>query len=62
MIKKAAVLLSLGYLLAGCAPEGATFIGFNSCDSGGAVVYYVKPDANGKVDTSKFSPENCSKH
>ena len=59
MIKKAAVLLALGYVLAGCAPESGQFIGFQSCSPGGATVWYVKPDANGKVDTSQFSPAKC---
>ncbi|HUN50536.1 MAG TPA: hypothetical protein VMU42_05445 [Candidatus Sulfotelmatobacter sp.] len=59
MIKKAAVILALGYLLAGCAPEGSKFIGFDSCSPGGATVWYVTPNAKGQVDTSSFSPANC---
>ncbi len=59
MIKKAAVLLALGYLLAGCAPAGSQFVGLNACDPGGAVVYWVTPNADGKVDTSKFNAANC---
>ena len=59
MLRTTAILLALGYLLCSCAPEGSQFIGFNSCSPGGATVWYVKPNAQGKVDTSAFSPANC---
>jgi hypothetical protein len=59
--KNIVALLALGYLLAlaGCGGDQGQFVGLQSCGPDGSVVYFVKPNAAGKVDTSFVSPANC---
>ncbi len=57
-IKILAVAAAACFLLAGC--EGYKYVGTDVCNQEGAVVWYIKPNSQGRVDTANISQANCT--
>jgi len=56
-----AATLALPLFAGGCAPAGYVMLPPGVCDPSGAAVIYGLPNAQGQVDTTRYSTTNCKR-